>query len=227
MKPLSAETQESDKLQDLGRASVQIVHDLKNRLNGLKLYATFLRRRLEKAERPEDELQTVLKLIAGLDRAAEDLSTLVRYGRPLIVKREPGVDVKTILLALCEGLNEGLRVNGNASRSIAFESEPHTWSGEYDPILLTDALKFISLGAIKMSEYRTDGRPLKIFLRKGPETTATAVIEWPEVSQSAHDPFRSFAGSHEIGMSLAAKIIEAHGGSATCTSGSLVVTLPL
>ena len=27
---------------------MQIVHDLKNQLNGLKLYATFLRRRIEK-----------------------------------------------------------------------------------------------------------------------------------------------------------------------------------
>ena len=38
---------------------MQIVHDLKNQLNGLKLYATFLRRRIEKNERPGDEQETI------------------------------------------------------------------------------------------------------------------------------------------------------------------------
>ena len=52
MKPLLSESQDQESLQALGRASVQIVHDLKNQLNGLKLYATFLRKRMEKSERP-------------------------------------------------------------------------------------------------------------------------------------------------------------------------------
>jgi hypothetical protein len=76
MKPLSSQTADGTTLQDLGKASIQIVHDLKNQLNGLKLYATFLRRRIEKSERPEDERETITKLIAGLDRAANDLSTI-------------------------------------------------------------------------------------------------------------------------------------------------------
>ncbi len=67
MKPLLAESEDKQSLEALGRASVQIVHDLKNQLNGLKLYATFLRKRMEKTERTEDELDTIRKLIAGLD----------------------------------------------------------------------------------------------------------------------------------------------------------------
>ncbi len=42
-----------------------------------------------------------------------------------------------------------------------------------------------------------------------------------------HDPFHSFAGSNEIRLSLAARIIEAHGGSANCEDGALRVRLPL
>ena len=66
MKPLKSEVTDTNMLEELGRASVQIVHDLKNQLNGLKLYATFLRKRMEKAARPEDERETVGKLIQGL-----------------------------------------------------------------------------------------------------------------------------------------------------------------
>src|SRR6185503_6632053 len=54
-------------LQDLGRATHKIVHDLKNQLNGLKLYATFLRKRLEREDHSPEERETVAKLIAGLD----------------------------------------------------------------------------------------------------------------------------------------------------------------
>ena len=61
MKPLLSESEDYDALFALGRASVQIVHDLKNQLNGLKLYATFLRKRSEKSERPGDELETINK----------------------------------------------------------------------------------------------------------------------------------------------------------------------
>jgi hypothetical protein len=42
-----------------------------------------------------------------------------------------------------------------------------------------------------------------------------------------HDPFRSFAGSDEIKLALAAKIIEAHGGSAKFEDRKFVVVIPL
>src|ERR671913_722953 len=103
MKPLTVDLQDEESLRDLGSASVQVVHDLKNQLNGLKLYATFLRKRLEKGERPADELETVGKLIAGLERAATDMNLLVRLGRPLDLRRQPGTDLSSLLEAAAEG----------------------------------------------------------------------------------------------------------------------------
>src|SRR5215213_7105816 len=105
MKPLKSETQDIETLQELGRASVQIVHDLKNQLNGLKLYATFLRKRMEKSERPADEHETIAKLIAGLERAAADMTVLVRMGRPLELRRQPHTDLGKILSNLGNGDN--------------------------------------------------------------------------------------------------------------------------
>jgi signal transduction histidine kinase len=54
-----------------------------------------------------------------------------------------------------------------------------------------------------------------------------AVIEWSGLRQLDHDPFRSFAGSDEIKLALAAKIIEAHGGSTKLIDRKFVVELPL
>src|SRR5437764_13708225 len=83
MQPAPAKTPDSAELEKLGRATLEIVHDLKNQLNGLKLYATFLRKRLERDNQPIEERETLAKLIGGLDRAAKDLTALVRYARPL------------------------------------------------------------------------------------------------------------------------------------------------
>src|SRR2546430_8241871 len=104
MKPLLSESEDKDTLWALGRASVQIVHDIKNQLNGLKLYATFLRKRLEKSDRPKDEQEVLGKLISGLDRAADELSIIVQYGRTIELKKQTGVELPRILRDICSTL---------------------------------------------------------------------------------------------------------------------------
>ena len=228
MKPILSESEDSDTLRALGRASVQIVHDLKNQLNGLKLYATFLRKRLEKSERPADELETVNKLIAGLDRFASDLSLIVDYGRPLGLKKRAGTDLDTIMREVATKLNEGPRSTGAVVGSIVIDSEPAALVGEFDPAILAEALKSISLGAMKLISKKPEEGLLKIQLkREALEAKRDGVIEWRVFDSLDHDPFHSFAGSDEIRMSLAAKVIEAHGGSAERRDGTLRVRLPL
>jgi len=227
MKPLLSGLHDSDKLQDIGRASIQIVHDLKNQLNGLKLYATFLRKRLEKSERPADEQETVAKLIAGLERAAADLSTIVQYGRPIELKKQAGIDIQKLVRNACSSLNEAGKGTDSLDGSIIVESEPAAWLSECDPTLLADAFRSISQGAVKLSRHQTEPQAVRVRLVKELNERPTAVIEWLGINHSDHDPFRSFAGSDEIRMSLAAKAIEAHGGSAMCEDGLLRVKLPL
>jgi hypothetical protein len=216
MKPLVAETQDVHTLQELGRASVQIVHDLKNQLNGLKLYATFLRKRMEKSERPADEQETIGKLIAGLERAASDMTTLVRYGRPIELRRQRGADLVKIIADVA--MNEG----------IYFEAATPTVEGELDAAAITEAFKTITTGAIRLGQ--ADGNePLLIHLRRDEGAQApTALVEWRGVkANDREDPFHSFAGSDALRMSLAAKIIEAHGGEAARQMNTLRVRLPL
>jgi light-regulated signal transduction histidine kinase (bacteriophytochrome) len=216
MKPLVAETQDVRTLQELGRASVQIVHDLKNQLNGLKLYATFLRKRMEKSERPVDEQETIGKLIAGLERAAADMTALVRYGRPVELRRQPGVDLVKVIS------------NVAASEGVYFEAATPTIEGDLDATSITEALKAITTGALHLGQV-DGGGALLIHIRKDEDAGApSALIEWRGVkSNDAHDHFHSFAGSDALRMSLAAKIIEAHGGEAGQATSTLRVRLPL
>ena len=234
MKPLLSESEDQEALRILGRASAQIVHDLKNQLNGLKLYATFLKKRLEKSERPAEELDTINKLIAGLDRTAGDASLIAEYGRPLQLKKQAGTDLEKIMRQIAVGLNAessgefpSPTPTGDARRSVVINTAPAPLTGEFDPALLADALKSISLGAMKLLPTKTEGA-LEIHLKdEARESKRDGVIEWRVGDSSDHDPFHSFAGSNEIRLSLAARVIEAHGGSANRENGALCVRLPL
>src|SRR5438309_8966080 len=104
MTPATAQTVDTSELEDLGRATLQIVPDLKNQLNGLKLYATFLRKRFESEDRPSEELEILAKLIDGLDRAAQEMTTLVRYSRPVVLRRRHA-NLQTIVIEAAPPLN--------------------------------------------------------------------------------------------------------------------------
>jgi signal transduction histidine kinase len=213
MKPLTTDLQDEETLRDLGRASVQIVHDLKNQLNGLKLYATFLRKRMEKGDRPADELETIGKLIAGLERAAGDMNVLVRLGRPLELARQRRTDLARLLSQAREGR--------------PFAADGGAFEGEFDPGALTDALKSIDAGACGTKADGDDGP--KVHLRRedsGGEPAA--VVEWRGARANGEgDIFSSFAGSAGLRMALAARVIRAHGGEVAHEAGTVRVHLPL
>ena len=220
MKPLTTRTDDESTLQELGKASIQIVHDLKNQINGLKLYATFLKRRIEKGERPEDEQQTITKLIVGLDRAANDLSTIVQYGRDVELKKQPGVDLQKAVRSICSRLNED-------PSPVLCQADGEALIGDLDPTKLSDALSWISLVAVKHRQNGGEDGIVTVTVSRDDQNDNGAMIEWSGLEPIDHDPFHSFAGSDEIRMSLAAKIVEAHGGSARYENLRFRVTLPL
>lgn len=212
MKPLMSETRDAAALQELGRASVQIVHDLKNQINGLKLYATFLRKRLEKTEGRADELDTVNKLLAGLERAAADMTTLVRYGRPVELRRAPHVDLRR-LLAAALGREPDAHGCGDAC------------TGEFDQAALTEALQQIDAA---LAGPPPGAARLALHLRREDAGGASvAVIEWRGTRPTSGDLFDSFAGGQGLRLALAAKIISAHGGAIEHEAGTVRVRIPI
>lgn len=218
MKTAMSRPEETERLQDLGRASMQIVHDLKNQLNGLKLYATFLRRRIEKSERPSDEQETVDKLINGLNRAAEDLSLIVRYGQPVELKRQAGVDVNKLLQGACAN-------PGEIGGKVTVELDSASIQGNFDHFKLGDAFKWLCSGANKHK--RSEDGAGEVTVTTKPAAAGQVLIEWSGLRHLDHDPFRTFAGSEEIKLALAARIIEAHGGTAKFIDKKFEVELPL
>ena len=200
-------------LQELGRASVEVVHDIKNQLNGLKLYATFLRRRCERDQRPADELETVNKFIAGLERSAAELSLLVRYGRPVELRRAPHIDLAEIV-----------RAASGADAEI--ETVGADFVGDFDAEKLGEAFADI---AAAVRERAPADPPARVSLRRDTSAgTPSALVEWRGVTNAnGKKLFGALDGNASLRTALAARVVAAHGGAVAHEGDTVSVHLPL
>jgi hypothetical protein len=189
---------------------------------------------MEKSERPADELETINKIMAGLERAAADMNMLVRFGRPLELQRQSRLDLAALLAAATEG--------GFAQPA----GSDGAYRGDFDAPALSDALKSIHASARQLAA--KDATP-NIDLRRAETNTATntetgaeagaeaeagaagatplALIEWRGIKPAGDDIFNSFSGGAGLRLALAARVIKAHGGAVEQAADALRVRLPL
>src|SRR5215831_14729824 len=225
MQTAPAKTPDAGVLEDLGRATLQIVHDLKNQLNGLKLYATFLRKRLDREDQPSDERETLGKLIAGLDRAAKDLTALVRYARPMDLRPQSNVDLRRIVSSVIADAAER-ETGGLPKMEITAHIDGDSFSGEFDSAALTEAIKAITDDVRSTISPKAPG-PVSISLSRAAETEAAA-LEWRGPNFGNRGGALSTTNNcGTIHVELARKIIEAHGGTVICDQDVIRVQLPL
>ncbi len=220
MQPAPAKAPDKIALERLGGATLQVVHDLKNQLNGLKLYATFLRKRLERDDQPQDERETLSKLISGLDRAAKDLTALVRFARPIELRKQRNVDLRRIILHVIAEAAER-ETGGLPKVSIAADLESGPLAGELDPDAIAEAIKAIT-DDVRATVPAKNAGPLAISLRCDAHD---AKIEWRGGQFTTRSGALSNCGT--IHTELARKIIEAHGGEVTCDNLAVRALLPL
>lgn len=227
MQPLLAKKADSTRFEDLGRATLHIVHDLKNQLNGLKLYATFLRKRMERDERPQEECETVAKLIAGLDRAARDLTAIVRYADPPELRRQPHVDLSKIISKAFDESVPGA-ATGHSERPPIEGMKPDSFRGEFDSAALIGAFKTFMEQITSVARSQT-GTPSSLSIRRDDaQASPGALIEWRNIDPlRKEDPFRAPDSIASVRMALAARIIESHGGRVEHDQNTVRVWLPL
>ena len=227
MVPAPARDVDATALEDLGRATLQIVHDLKNQLNGIKLYATFLRKRLERDDQATEERETLLKLIAGLDRAAKEMTALVRYARPMDLRPHPHVDLSSIIHTVVE--EAAARGTGGLERAhIAATITTDALLGDFDSAAMTEAIKAVT-DDVRASVSPKDLDSLSLHVRRDDsQTPPRVIIEWRGGTLTARTrTFPTTSGCGTVHTALAAKIIEAHGGSLTCEGDLIRAWLPL
>jgi nitrogen fixation/metabolism regulation signal transduction histidine kinase len=211
-----AKEQDAKALEDLGRATLRIVHDLKNQLNGLKLYATYLRKRLDRDEKATTERETVEKLVAGLDHAAKEMAALVRYAQPLDLRRQPKSDLRTI--AHLAAHDPAYRVSGPLVALSSAENDGEL-IGAFDPHAMAEAFSALTREALAR---RAGGATVTLKLdRLSSQSLPMALVEWTGLASP------STGSSPGIHAAFAKRIIEAHGGVVDFETEAIKVKLPL
>lgn len=228
MKPAIAKIPDDNTaLESIGRATLHIVHDLKNQLNGLKLYATYLRKRLQREAQTVEERETLGKLIAGLDRAAKDMTALVRYAQPIALRKKSPVELARIVSGVASEI--GRRETSELPRvPIAVQIDGEELFGEFDGMALSEAIEAIT-DDIRTTIKSKDLQPLSIRVTRATnEQSVEALIEWQGATRLARqNSFPGSIGCGTIHTALGAKIIEAHGGRVECQGDLIRAWLPL
>lgn len=85
---------------EAGRLTARLIHDFKNQLSGLKLYAAYLKKRF--AHEPEG-VEIVEKIILGLNEMAENAALANKLMRPAELRLEQG-EARTLLRQIVDEL---------------------------------------------------------------------------------------------------------------------------
>jgi nitrogen fixation/metabolism regulation signal transduction histidine kinase len=215
METAPAKQLDAKALEDLGRATLRIVHDLKNQLNGLKLYATYLRKRLDRDENASTERETVEKLVAGLDHAAKEMAALVRYAQPLDLRRQPKSDLRAIAHSAVN--DPAYRVSGPLIAAADLENQDKL-TGAFDPHALGEAFSALTREALAR---RAGDATVTLRIERVPnQRLPLAQVEWTGLARNA-------SASPGIHAAFAKRIIEAHGGVIEFDNDAIRVKLPL
>ncbi|HEV2666178.1 MAG TPA: HAMP domain-containing sensor histidine kinase [Blastocatellia bacterium] len=224
---MSKDSEESI-LIETGRMTARLIHDFKNQLGGLKLYAAYLQKRF--ADNAEG-MEVAEKIAQGLNEMAEQAAILNKLCRPLELRMEPGDPAPVVEQAVSK-----LWPRASAKRvKMTCDLEPGAPQFPFDSRQIGEALEAIISRAVDASP---EGGEIRISLRRRDEALR---VEIKDDGATLDDErrlrfFDPLAGDRvnrtALGLAMARRIIERHGGQvsarADASAGTIVeVTLPI
>lgn len=218
---------ETATLLDLGRLTSRLIHDFRNQMGGLKLYASYLKKRLAGAEAGsagQEGAEIADKIVEGLNTMAEHATLVSRMTKPIELRGEMGD-----LLALVEQIvgEQGVRATPRHVQLVSeLADEPFEFT--FDQQQLHAALSTLLARAIEVSPPQTQ---VRVLLQRDPGgcvlniTDAGALLT--DLQRAALFDFLTHERLNKNALELAhaKRIIEAHGGTLTALAAGAQGTL--
>lgn len=228
-KNLEQERRKHERLLALGKMAAGVAHEVRNPLSSIKGLAALLGAKFAPAS-PEQEAAGLL--VSQVERLNRAISELLDYARPLPLQRRP--------LDLNELLADSLKLMAAEAKALGI-----TLDYEHNATLPTISADPDRLGQVLLNLYLNgfqampEGGELRVRAEpagNGREVTITVSdngqgIE-PELLGQVFDPYvTGKADGVGLGLAMAYKIIDEHGGKITISSqvgagATVVITLP-
>jgi signal transduction histidine kinase len=216
---------------ETGRMAARLIHDFKNQLGGLKLYAAYLQKRF--AGNPEG-MEVAEKIAQGLNEMAEQAAILNKLCRPLDLRIAPG-DPAPLIEQVVSRIEPKTSVKGAKRVKITSDIEADAPNVSFDPRLIGEAFEAIIMRAVDASPQ--DGE-IRISLRRQDEALRIEIRDngAPLDDERRLNFFDPLAGDRlnrtALGLAMARKIIERHGGQVSARADTIAgttveVTLPI
>lgn len=215
-------------LVQIGRLTSRLIHDFKNQMGGLKLYASYLKKRLAAAElgaAGKESAEIADKIIESLNTMAETATLVSRLTRPVELRRETGK-----LAELIEQVLHDQQPYATARQvELRFAGKPDAAGCEFsfDPLQLRGALNALLRRAIEVS-------PAAGTVVGGLQQTATACVltvtdQGLALTAAQRLALFDFVTNERLNkaaleLGFAKHVIEAHGGSLTATAAGATGT---
>lgn len=219
----------------VGEFAAQVSHEIRNPLTSLKLNLQSLDRDVRAGRIPAESARPIVIALREIERLEQVVSGVLSLGRPRATSRAPG-SVHDILKGALELMQEQLRQQ-RIDVHVDYGADRDLVVGNGEELKAT----FLNL-FLNGAEAMPDGGTLRVATARldGPERIEIRVAdEGPGISASLREEiFRPFYSTKEkgigLGLSLALRTVEDHGGSMTVTAApttgrgaEFVVTLPL
>jgi signal transduction histidine kinase len=201
---------EHSAMAEIGRATNRLIHDFKNQMGGLKLYAAYLKRRF--ADQPEG-LEIADKIINSLNEMTENALLITKLTRPLELKL-----VEENFAALVKQALDEFRPQA-AARGVKVAAEFAAVNERLplDSQQMRVALHTLLARAVSLSPA---GGTVNVALQAGEGELQLSISNQGEaLSEQQRQSFFDFL-THErlnqtsLKLALARRVIELHGGQA-------------
>jgi signal transduction histidine kinase len=203
------------RLAQIGRLTARLIHDFRNQLGGLKLYAAYLKKLLAQAEAAEAraESQDIAgKIIASLDAMAEHATLVNKLAKPVELRVEPG-DLVALVEQLIAAQAQHASERGVLLASDLIEDLPEF---QFDPQQLRVALQPLLARAIAVTPA---GSVVEVELQnQGGGCVLQITDQGPTLDAAQRQKFFDLLTNERLNknaldLALAKRIIEAHGGT--------------
>jgi signal transduction histidine kinase len=205
------------KLQIPAALATGLAHEIRNPLNAIGLQMTLLERKLRNVDVDSDVFQPVLEAVRSELRRIHSLnSEIMDFAKPVEISARQ-TDIRMLLSELHQAHSLTLEAGG-VNMEIVVEGSPIIWC---DGDRLYQVLVNMLTNAVEAME---DGGQIAINVQT---TTYGSVIDFSDTGQGMPPAmkyrifdlfFTTKASGTGIGLPIARKIIEAHGGSIDVTS---------